>query len=284
MMMHTPRISLLVRAVLIGAVGALTACGLSHQPQLGGGGLAVRAPHTRGVDPNDFTFQRHGVPWDRTDRYIHEMMGSVKKPAFTDSFPNANIDIVRICEDCRLMEVAFFPERRSHGLFGSDFGDSMRVIGQVVLLHFLPPTGNDHPETDFATRLLGLSAELDSSYLVTLSSNRAAFMYRSGDTIAFTPQWTFVDSGDGITLPKSQARWRHVTHPTTHLVRVDSPRPHIVEPWVACADGCCTATAVSAVNLRTGASHRREPGRISDPPNSIARATAATERPERRVR
>jgi len=247
-----------VFAVIVCSAAACKAGQTGPQPQPPPTMADAQArPNTKGVKPSDFTFQSGRYGWENADPYIHEMMGDVKKPAFTtDSFPNASIDIVRLCERCRLMEIAFSPERRSHGLASADFQDSMRVIGQMVLLHFLPPTGKEDVDTTFAQRLLGLTAEKDTSYLVTIPGDQAAFMYESKGSITFTAPWTFEDSGDSMTVASSQARWRRVPHPEEEeghglATGAGQERPHMPEPWVACADGCCVASPVFSPNMRS---------------------------------
>ncbi|MFL5385376.1 MAG: hypothetical protein ACJ8GN_22885 [Longimicrobiaceae bacterium] len=207
-------------------------------------------PRTLAVDSADFRYAQ-GVtrfPWVNTGKYIHDsiLLGE-RDTMFSDTFPDAEINAVKLCEACARAEIQISPQKDSHGLVAADFPGAPRVVAKVVLHAFTDAAPEAARDSLFA--LTGLRKPGDTAYLVTIDDSAAAFMFRSGDHIAFTRRWLFEAAGDGFrALTIRQARWIPMEHeevpmpssPERHALGGD-PRPHLSGTWLACADGCCVA-------------------------------------------
>jgi hypothetical protein len=212
-------------------------------------------PKTMGVDSADFRYAQ-GVtrfPWENTRKYINDSIPPGESDTmFSDTFPDAEINAVRLCAACARAEIEISPQKDSHGLEAADFPNAPRVVAKVVLHAFTDSMSGAPRDSLFA--LTGLRRPGDIAYLVTIDGSAAAFMFRSGDRIAFTRRWIFVAAGDGFrALAGRQARWipQHgegAPMPSSaqrHALGGD-PRPHLSGTWLACADGCCLAVPTGA--------------------------------------
>jgi hypothetical protein len=211
-------------------------------------------PKTMGVDSADFRYSQGVTPfaWENARKYIHHSIRRGERDTvFSDTFPDAEINAVKLCEQCARAEIQISPQKDSHGLVAADFRDAPRVVAKVVL-HAFTDSLSGAPR-DRVFDLTGLRAPGDTAYLVTIDDSTAAFMYRDRDHIAFTRRWRFKAAGDGFrALVSRQARWIPMHHKKELSARPSSrerhalsgdPRPHLSGTWLACADGCCVAVA-----------------------------------------
>jgi hypothetical protein len=208
------------------------------------------------VDSADFRYAK-GVtsfPWENARKYIHDSIRPGERDTvFSDTFPDAEINAVKLCEQCARAEIQISPQKDSHRLVAADFPGAPRVVAKVVLHAFTDSVRGAPRDSLFA--LTGLREPGDTAFLVTVDGSTAAFMYRSGDRIAFTRKWSFEAAGDGFrALTIRQARWIPLQHeeeepmpssPERHALGGD-PRPHLSGTWLACADGCCVAAPTGA--------------------------------------
>jgi hypothetical protein len=217
-------------------------------------------PRTMAVDSADFRYVQ-GVtrfPWANAGKYIHDaILPGERDRMFSDTFPDSEVNVVKLCGACARAEIEISPQKDSHRLVTADFPGAPRVVAKVVLRAFTdaaPPAAS----RDALFALTGLRQPGDIAYLVTIDSSAAAFMFRSGDHIAFTRQWLFNAAGDGFRALKiRQARWIPMHHEeeeeeepmpsaSARHAHGGDPRPHLSGTWLACADGCCVAVPTEA--------------------------------------
>lgn len=202
----------------------------------------VADPPTQMVAPGDFTymFGETPFPWSAAEKYLSTPGNEGTDDLFVPDFPAASHDVVQLCEHCHYVDVEIEPERGTHLLTVADFSKGMYVIARVKLTHELefPATGR----LDSVTVLTGLGSPGNVAYLVAISSDRAAFMYRSGDFIAFTTPWKFdPENHPDHALGSHQARWKR--EPDVGPAARGS-REHLSGAWLSCAEGCCSATTI----------------------------------------
>jgi hypothetical protein len=203
------------------------------------------------VDPGDFVYAEgvSQVSFDRARKYL-DSASQATDDLFDANFPAASDDIVRLCDACALLDVNFQPAVGMHLLHVGDFARSdLRVIGRLQLHALIPDTSAANSAN--VTKLTGLAQRNNVSYLVSIGADHAAFMFNSGGMIAFTPTWTFTVGKDSAhVMGRPIARWIRLSDNLLAARQAQRPRayeagdrPHLSSAWIACADGCCTATA-----------------------------------------
>jgi hypothetical protein len=215
MMIERKTKSILLVAALASALGALWACDTTQT-------AALQQQPTPPVGNENIA---HGQPWAGANDYLTRL----EFPPRPETFPHKDVQLVQLCDVCQHVLLRVVPEMRMRFLKRADVLPNQRRI--VARIDWLPTVN---------LPLIGAIPENQDrrAYVLAKADGTAELIYRVNSEIRVAPlKLKFSVTGDGNIVNFPMARWKQ---PDPHN---GGPIDHLSGIWVACAEGCCTATA-----------------------------------------